>query len=96
MLYQKIDSVLDQINTPIDSITVIGHTDDIGTDLYNDVLSKKRAQSVSEYISSLNVVTGSKIQFYGKGSKYPIDNNSSDYGRSRNRRVEIIIKYINP
>lgn len=90
---QEIDSAFNSIQSPIDSIIVIGHTDNIGTKNYNDNLSVKRAKSLSEYISSIQGIAYDQILYLGKGSSYPIASNETDIGRYKNRRVEIIIKY---
>lgn len=92
-LIHKIDSVFDNITLSIDSILISGHTDNVGTDEYNDELSLKRAKSVSDYIISRDIVAEDKIHFQGKGSGFPIASNASDMGRYKNRRVEVIIKY---
>jgi len=91
--FQKIDSVFNIITFYIDSIIIIGHTDSIGTESYNNELSFKRADSISKYILSKGIISNNRIVVYGKGSKFPIDTNSTENGRYNNRRVEIIIKY---
>ena len=77
----------------IDSIKVIGYTDSIGSDSYNLELSLKRAETVSEYLITKGIISKSRIDFYGKGNKCPIAPNSTEKGRYKNRRVELIIKY---
>jgi outer membrane protein OmpA-like peptidoglycan-associated protein len=92
-LIQTVDSIFKIIKCSIDSIMVVGHTDDIGTDIYNDGLSKKRAESVADYIKSLDILPNERILFSGIGSRQPIATNLTSEGRYKNRRVEIIIKY---
>lgn len=71
-------------------IIVEGHTDATGDRDYNFNLSRNRARSVAEYLKpGLNT---DKISFRGLGPDKPIADNASPEGRSRNRRVEIIIK----
>ncbi len=72
-------------------VTVIGHTDSVGSDSYNQKLSEKRAKSVADYLLSRNVPSD-KLAQHGKGEKEPIASNSNSAGRSKNRRVVIEIK----
>ena len=70
-------------------LIVEGHTDNIGSDAYNLTLSDKRAASVVAYLKSQGV----EIQFkvVGKGESEPASNNTTEKGRSKNRRVEITL-----
>ena len=71
-------------------IEIIGHTDDVGDDSYNQELSEQRAQSVFKYL----VETGldvSKVVVMGMGEMRPIASNNTDEGRAENRRVEILL-----
>lgn len=92
-LKSVIDSIFLNQKERIDQIKVIGHTDSIGTNTYNDELSLNRAEAVKKYISSLNIIEENKILFKGVGSKKPIDSNKTKSGREKNRRVEILINY---
>ena len=71
-------------------IQINGHTDNVGTDEYNQKLSVNRAKSVYNYLVS-NGVPEKRISSKGFGSTMPIDDNETDSGRARNRRVEIEI-----
>lgn len=72
-------------------IAVEGHTDSIGTVMYNQRLSERRAGSVVRALESQGVIQAQmKIRGYGEGA--PIATNNSDMGRARNRRVEVIIE----
>jgi outer membrane protein OmpA-like peptidoglycan-associated protein len=82
-----------QNKTPIDSIEIIGHTDNIGNDAYNLFLSEKRAEAISDIISSLNLIPIENLKSKGVGSSQPIYSNDTEEGKQRNRRVEIIIYY---
>lgn len=73
------------------SISVEGHTDSIGTVLYNKQLSEKRASAVVAELKNQGL-GNKKIISRGLGEGYPVATNNSDIGRSRNRRVEIIIE----
>ncbi len=67
-------------------IKIIGHTDNEGTEVYNQVLSVQRAKSVAKYFMD-NAINENRIRFEGKGASSPKSNNKSD-----NRRVEFIFE----
>lgn len=72
-------------------ISVEGHTDSMGTVAYNQHLSEQRARSVaSELVAS--GVSRQRISTRGFGESAPIASNSTEDGRQRNRRVEVIIQ----
>lgn len=71
-------------------INVIGHTDSTGNDSINVPLSRNRANSVASYLISQGVGY-SRINSYGVGSSQPKADNSTEKGKTQNRRVEIII-----
>ena len=71
-------------------IEIIGHTDDVGDDDYNQDLSEQRAQSVFEYLVDTGL-DATKIIVKGMGEKMPIASNQTEEGRAENRRVEILI-----
>jgi OOP family OmpA-OmpF porin len=70
------------------TITVIGHTDNKGSERYNQWLSEKRAQSVSNYIKSQGV-NPSRMIVIGMGELSPIASNATQESRAQNRRVEV-------
>lgn len=70
------------------TIVVAGHTDSRGSDEYNQALSERRANSVSQYLLNKGVVQA-RIDAVGFGEKAPIADNDTDQGRSLNRRVEL-------
>lgn len=72
------------------TILITGHTDNIGTDRANQILSEGRAQAVRKAIIDRGI-DGSRIAAEGKGESEPIADNATEEGRSRNRRVEITI-----
>lgn len=72
------------------SITVSGHTDNVGKDDLNQKLSQDRANSVAQYLSSQGVANA-RISSVGKGKSEPIADNATENGRAQNRRVEITI-----
>jgi len=84
----KIAVVLNQYGKT--TVTVIGHTDSLGSNADNQVLSEKRAQSVLDYFSSQNV-NPLRLDAYGKGESEPRADNGTEAGRQLNRRVELLI-----
>ena len=69
-------------------IDVLGHTDSTGSDSYNQTLSERRANAVSQYLSSRGV-NQARIATRGYGEMQPIASNETADGRAQNRRVEI-------
>ncbi|MEA3496536.1 MAG: OmpA family protein, partial [Bacteroidota bacterium] len=69
-------------------IEIIGHTDNSGTEEHNRKLSRNRAQSVAKYLID-NGIDKKHIYYNGVGSTEPISSNSTEKGKSKNRRVEI-------
>lgn len=75
---------------PDTNIEIQGYTDNTGTKEYNDQLSLKRATSVANYLQS-NGITANRITTKGMGWNFPKYDNSTEAGRSQNRRVEFVI-----
>lgn len=75
---------------PNSSVQVIGHTDNTGTNAFNQRLSEDRAASVSAILRQ-GGVSPSRIVAFGRGETQPIASNSTPEGRQANRRVEIVI-----
>jgi OOP family OmpA-OmpF porin len=73
---------------PALKVEVQGHTDAVGNDTYNQSLSQSRAQSVVAWLAA-HGVAAARLSAKGYGKTQPIDDNSTDEGRARNRRVEI-------
>jgi outer membrane protein OmpA-like peptidoglycan-associated protein len=74
-------------------LTIIGHTDNVGTDRYNQILSEHRAQAVNDYLRNKGVLV-QRLEFLGRGESAPRASNASEEGRRLNRRVEIIVEPI--
>lgn len=68
-------------------VKVTGHTDSDGSDIYNDGLSKRRAQAIIDYFVSKGL-SPDRLEFDFKGEKSPVDTNNTAEGRQRNRRVD--------
>lgn len=71
-------------------ISIEGHTDDIGTEQYNDVLSLNRAKSVYNWLIDKSI-DSSRLSFTGFGKSRPIFNEKDEEHRALNRRVEVRI-----
>lgn len=78
-------------NVELRSILIVGHTDSIGTDAYNQGLSERRAATVRRYLVDKGV-PGSIIETRGMGESQPIASNKTREGRAKNRRVEVTVK----
>ncbi|NTV14763.1 MAG: OmpA family protein [Desulfobulbaceae bacterium] len=75
---------------PSVTIEVEGHTDSIGTAIYNQKLSEQRAQAVVEYLA-MHGIDQERLEAKGFGEKLPLSNNKTSDGRQQNRRVEVKI-----
>ena len=85
----KLDDLIGKIKgINLEVIIAVGHTDDIGTDAYNQKLSVRRAESVKAYLVSKGIEQN-RVYTEGKGEKQPIADNRTAEGRAKNRRVEI-------
>ena len=87
------DGPLQQVATlmaanPTLNIEVQGHTDNVGTDTYNQGLSEARAKSVMTWLTQ-HGVAASRMSAKGYGKTMPVADNNTDDGRMKNRRVEI-------
>ena len=75
---------------PNTEVRIIGHTDSTGSDAINDPLSMQRAQAARDYLAGRGV-DSRRILIAGRGSREPVADNSTEAGRTRNRRVEIYL-----
>ncbi len=74
-------------------LTIVGHTDNVGSNQYNQTLSERRAQAVADYLRNKGVIT-QRLEPTGRGETSPRATNATEEGRRLNRRVEIIIEPI--
>jgi outer membrane protein OmpA-like peptidoglycan-associated protein len=85
----KLDSLIPKLQSAeVVSIKVIGHTDSVGSDTYNQALSERRASSVAAYLLSQGLAPN-KLTSEGKGQSQPVADNETEEGRAKNRRVEL-------
>ena len=75
---------------PDTDLLIVGHTDDVGADEYNQSLSERRARAAADYLVSQGVAR-SRLRTSGQGELEPVAENTSEAGRQENRRVEIAI-----
>ncbi|MCC7233597.1 MAG: PD40 domain-containing protein [Bacteroidia bacterium] len=71
-------------------IELSGHTDNVGGKGYNQTLSENRAKAVYDYLIK-NGVSENRLQYKGYGDTKPVADNTSDSGRSQNRRTEFTV-----
>ena len=75
--------------TPGDEyLTIIGHTDSVGSEAYNMGLGQRRADATADYLISQGV-RADRITTKSMGESQPVADNSTAEGRAKNRRVEI-------
>lgn len=94
-LNQRAYGVLDRVADTLREydqtmIEIAGHTDSVGSDAYNDKLSRERAQAVANYLVSRGI-SGQRLIITAGGERYPIASNDTEAGRAENRRVEMTI-----
>jgi outer membrane protein OmpA-like peptidoglycan-associated protein len=70
--------------------TVVGHTDSIGSEAYNQALSLRRAEAVVDALVARGV-PASRLSAVGRGESEPRADNTTEAGRQLNRRVEIFV-----
>ena len=71
-------------------IQIEGHTDSIGTEQYNQALSKRRAESVRKYLMERFIIPSDHLVIIAYGESKPITSNETEKGCIKNRRVEFV------
>jgi outer membrane protein OmpA-like peptidoglycan-associated protein len=74
-------------------LTVVGHTDNVGTNQYNQTLSERRSGAVADYLRTKGVIS-QRLASVGQGENTPRATNATEEGRRLNRRVEIVVEPI--
>ncbi|HEY8552961.1 MAG TPA: OmpA family protein [Burkholderiales bacterium] len=92
--YGTMDKIADVVNRYGKThLTIVGHTDNVGTDQYNQKLSERRAEAVAQYFAAKGVIP-ERLAPEGRGESAPRASNTTPEGRRLNRRVEIYIEPI--
>ena len=99
-LDSKLHPTLDKIAATLNeyaqtSVTVVGYTDSVGSAEANRELSRRRADAVADYLSQ-HGVSRSRITVDSRGEEEPIATNDTEAGRAQNRRVEMLVRPIQP
>jgi OmpA-OmpF porin, OOP family len=81
---------------PGSSLVIEGHTDANGSDSANLILSQDRADAIKQYVVSNFAVDPEKISSIGYGESRPVATNETQEGRSRNRRIDVVIRITPP
>jgi type IX secretion system PorP/SprF family membrane protein len=74
-------------NNPTMKIAIYGHSDDIGSDEYNDQLSQQRAKVVQDYLIEAGI-DPKRLSYKGFGKRKPLVQGTKERARAKNRRVE--------
>lgn len=85
----KLGAVINKYDRTV--VHIVGHTDSVGTDVYNMELSQRRGESVFAYLQDRGVQR-SRLRTEGRGEREPRATNDTAAGRQLNRRVEIYVK----
>ena len=89
---RTLDGILAAIaQRPVPDLLVIGHTDRVGTDAYNDTLSRQRAEVVRNALLARGIAQD-KVVAIGRGKREPIVPTADGVAEARNRRVEIQVR----
>ena len=88
--YSELNKVVDVLNeNPNMKVVLQGHTDSIGSKVYNQGLSLRRAKAVKTYLVNKGVTAG-RLKCEGYGETMPAASNKTEFGRSLNRRVQLM------
>ena len=87
---RALQEIASALKTTRRRFTIEGHTDNIGTDAYNDDLSARRAAAVKTALVRDHGIDQASLSTAGHGERRPIESNDTLSGRARNRRVELV------
>jgi OOP family OmpA-OmpF porin len=79
------------LRCPTANIEIAGHTDGDGEDGFNQALSEKRAQAVTDYLVKAGL-PADRFTATGYGSTQPVASNGTDEGKAQNRRIEFVVR----
>jgi outer membrane protein OmpA-like peptidoglycan-associated protein len=74
------------------NVFIVGHTDNTGAFEHNQQLSEKRAEAVVNYLIENYQIAANRLKGYGVSSLSPVSANTSEEGKSKNRRVEMVLR----
>jgi outer membrane protein OmpA-like peptidoglycan-associated protein len=95
-LHPTLDKVAATLNEYAQtSVTVVGYTDSVGSAEANRELSRRRAAAVADYLGQ-HGVSPSRMTVDSRGEEEPIASNDTEAGRAQNRRVEMLVRPIQP
>ena len=87
-----VEQILAEIaKRPVPDVLVVGHTDTVGNDQYNDELGQKRAETVRSALIGLGIPSAD-IRAVSRGKRAPAVPTAEGVAEPRNRRVEIIVR----
>lgn len=87
----ELDNVVSILTSnPTINIMISGHTDNVGQEMNNKLLSENRAKAVMQYLIEKGI-DGTRLSAKGFGSSIPLEDNKTEEGRAKNRRTEIEI-----
>jgi outer membrane protein OmpA-like peptidoglycan-associated protein len=88
---QALDDLARRVRaTPGDErLTIVGHTDSVGSRQYNDRLGQRRAEASRQYLVSYGRLNPARVRTSSAGADNPVATNNTAAGRARNRRIEI-------
>ena len=91
--YNSLDKLVSIMQkNPSLKLDIEGHTDNTGSRKYNQILSGKRALAIKMYLTQKGV-DKERMTASGFGPDKPIASNNTDKGKSKNRRVELKLRY---
>jgi outer membrane protein OmpA-like peptidoglycan-associated protein len=79
------------VANPNVSVVITGHTDNVGSQKYNQALSLKRAQAVKNWLVKEGIASN-RMRTVGRGLNEPVASNETDEGRAENRRIEFYVE----
>jgi OOP family OmpA-OmpF porin len=86
---RKLDVIASRLKAmKLEVMVAVGHADAIGPAEYNEILSRRRAESVKMFFESRGF-PADRIHIDGKGESQPVASNTTRDGRAKNRRVEV-------
>jgi len=87
----RLDDLISDIRDTEQAVMIEGHADWIGSEQYNEGLSKRRAESVQRYLL-LQGINAARITVQAMGETHPLTTNSTEKGRAENRRAIVLLQ----